>query len=346
MRIAIYGATGAVGSTLLVHLFKGVSLRPGTELILVGRDAPSHSSRLLATQTDLLDAFDAGIIQISVCLSFAELPPVDLFVMCAGETIGERYPNRHDLAETNAPIFLDTAAALFERSPDCLVLIVSNPVELGVMLFTRFFSKECIFGMGAQQDSLRFARAVANHLELPRSSVRATVVGEHGPGMIPLWSSVHLVDVQGAELDALDAMRSELHRADAHEPLEGTPSSPQGMLSDQEVKSTYQRLSATAPELRVKLEPLLTTRILHSTPNATANATMECIQALIEADDRTIHGQVVLSGEFEGIHGVFGVPIRLRREGWSLAPYARLSDDERAAVARESARLSEQYSGY
>jgi malate dehydrogenase len=50
-----------------------------------------------------------------------------------------------------------------------------------------------VIGMGAQQDSLRFARAIATDLDISRRQVRASVFGEHGLHMVPLWQSVELL---------------------------------------------------------------------------------------------------------------------------------------------------------
>jgi len=73
-----------------------------------------------------------------------------------------------------------------------LFIVVSNPVELAVKILSSAIDRERVIGMGAQQDSLRFARAIAVDLEISPHDVRASVLGEHGLGMIPLWRSVEL----------------------------------------------------------------------------------------------------------------------------------------------------------
>jgi len=55
-----------------------------------------------------------------------------------------------------------------------------------------------------------------------------------------------------------------------------------------------------------------------STPNATANATLQLIVAALTADKRRVHGQVKLAGKALGIDGVCGFPIMIGREGWRL----------------------------
>ena len=346
MKIAVFGATGAVGSTLLVHMLKGSTLRAGDEIVLVGRGTRSSEAHLLAIQSDLMDAFDTGVLTITLCEVMNHLPPVDVFVMCAGETINKRYPTRQDLGPANSFVFQDTASVLSRRAPNCIVIIVSNPVELAVMIFARYLPRKQVVGMGAQQDSQRFARAVAAHLQLPRASVRASVVGEHGPGMIPLWTSVHLVDADVGLLIQLSEIRSKFESSDLAQALSESDLVASDSLPDEEVSAAYQTLASVSPVIRVKIEPLLTRRLLHSTPNATANATMDCIQALLESDDRRIHGQVLLDGEFERIHGVFGAPLALRRSGWAVNTLEPLSAAERSCIRDVSVRLNNCYSEF
>jgi malate dehydrogenase len=343
MRIAIFGATGSVGSALLVHLMKGTCLHPGDEVILVGRGDPDNTARLLAIQTDLMDAFDAGIVGISVCAAMEDLTSVDVFVMAAGQTLSASITRREDLAEANLSLFKNTASSLARTSPNCIVLIVSNPVELAVNVFANRMDRTRVFGMGAQQDSIRFARAIATHLHLPRGYVRASVIGEHGPGMLPLWSSVRLTHTDLRDEAELAKLRSHFDVAEADQLPATIKNAVSEQLSPELVQKTYQWLAISSPEVRIKIEPLLTRRLLHSTPNATANATMECLQALIDADDRKVHGQVFLRGEFGNIQGVFGVPLALRSDGWRLNSYDDLSDEEQARALKISQKINRDY---
>ena len=79
--------------------------------------------------------------------------------------------------------------------------------------------------------------------------------------------------------------------------------------------------------LKILFEPLLTVKLLQSTPNATANATLDCIVALRHGDDRRMHGQVLLEGEFYDINGVIGVPLSLRRSEWRVGTYLPLTPE-------------------
>ncbi len=85
------------------------------------------------------------------------------------------------------------------------------------------------------------------------------------------------------------------------------------------------------------VEPLITATRLKSTPNATANATLAFVEALLKADERKLHAQVLLDGEFCDIRGVCGAPILLTANGWRVASHEPLTLHEqhrlRAAAA-------------
>ena len=83
------------------------------------------------------------------------------------------------------------ANAALQRQKEVFI-VVSNPVELAVQVLSQKTDRHRVIGMGAQQDSLRFARAVANDVGISRYYVRASVLGEHGLSMLPLWESVEL----------------------------------------------------------------------------------------------------------------------------------------------------------
>lgn len=328
MRIAIYGATGSVGRTLLVHMLKGTDLLPGDEIILVGREDSSNFHKLLAMKTDLLDAFDAGLVTLSVCSTLHDLHDVDVFVMAAGATFSERRTRRSDLAEDNRPLFHDVAKDLSKHCPGAFCLIISNPVELAVGIFCRYFERQLVVGIGAQQDSLRFARAVAASIGLPRQAIRASVLGEHGPGMVPLWSSIILVDGDPDSIASLEELKLSSSQDDRPELLKDLQNQLMLLILEERFPEAQRMLDGAQPDLRILVEPFLTVKILGSTPNATANATLDCIAAIRCGDSRTVHGQVLVEGEFYELNGIFGAPLALRRTGWTIGTHLPLTSSE------------------
>jgi len=80
------------------------------------------------------------------------------------------------------------------------------------------------------------------------------------------------------------------------------------------------------------VEPFITQSQIHSTPNATANATLEILSAAVVADGRRVHGQVQLSGQFHDIHGVCGIPLEVRLNGWQVSSQSQPTSAEIAEL--------------
>ena len=311
--------------------------------MLVGRGNPSSTSRLSAIKADVLDAFEGGVIAIEVCTCLEELDAVDVFIMAAGATINRHVKKRSELAGRNIALFHDVALRLSRRCPRTFVLVISNPIELAVSVFARYFDRRRVLGMGAQQDSLRFARAIAAHLTLPRASVRASVLGEHGEGMVPLWSSVVVVDAQQDVFARLEALSRQYATDGSWASDNLIHSHLERMIDTAQAEKAYLLLQTVPPDVRILLEPLVTARILCSTPNATANATLDCVAALRHADDRMVHGQVLLKGEFYGMHGVLGVPLGLRHFESHVASHEPLTRDEVSRLALANEKINDLY---
>jgi malate dehydrogenase len=67
VSVSIIGASGAVGTTLAIHILRSELLGPHDRLQLVGRGmAAASTAKLLATRIDLLDAFDDECVEIEV----------------------------------------------------------------------------------------------------------------------------------------------------------------------------------------------------------------------------------------------------------------------------------------
>jgi malate dehydrogenase len=73
-------------------------------------------------------------------------------------------------------------------------------------------------------------------------------------------------------------------------------------------------------------------RTLHSTPNATANTTLSFLAALVAKNQQPLPAQVLLSGDFCGIHGVCGVPVNVDRNGWRIHEIELLTGEERLKI--------------
>jgi malate dehydrogenase len=345
ISIAILGASGAVGTALAPNLLRSGLLEPQDRLQLVGHGNPKSEARLLATRIDLLDAFDDTRIEVELVPQIADLD-ASIVVIASGVSVSEQSPTRRDLGEQNLEVFQEIAEQCATHVPDSLFIVVSNPVELGVQVLFEKLDRKRVVGMGAQQDSLRFARAIAGDLGISRQQVRATVVGEHGMAMVPIWSSAEVTRPHRVAEAALEALREKSEKVDLRERVRALQRSVVGLLEQEEIAEAYETARRALPDARIFVEPFITAHCMHSTPNATANATLQMIAAALADDHRRIHGQVVLQGEYLGIHGVFGIPIALDRRGWTQRPMDVLSISPlEKAMIEDSARSIQSFLG-
>lgn len=285
VRIAILGASGAVGSSLAVHILRSGLLEPRDCLMLVGHGAHSIERRLMPVRVDLLDAFDDERVQISILPDIDEFE-ADIVVVAAGETKSSENATRRDLAVVNLPIFRQIAQECAARLPQALFIVVSNPVELAVQVLTEVVDRQRVIGMGSQQDLLRFARAVATDLDVSRRHVRASVFGEHGLHMVPLWQTVELLinsPRHQATLARLSAKAMEIPLMTRVTDLMGEV---EQRLAAGRLADAYDVTCRALPDARIVVQPTITTQSMHSTPNATANATLQLIIAALTADKR------------------------------------------------------------
>ena len=338
ISIAILGASGSVGTALAAHLLRSGLLEPQDRLQLVGHGSPNSEARLLATRIDLLDAFDDGRVEVEVVPQIADLD-ADIVVIASGVGISPKCTNRRDMGAMNLDLFQRIAGECAAQVPDSLFVVVSNPVELAVQILCEKLDRKRVVGMGAQQDSLRFARAIAKDLDISRHQVRATVVGEHGLGMVPIWSSVELTTSQKEADAALEGLRKKSEEIDLRERVASLQKSVVALLAEEKIVEAYEATRRALPDARIFIEPFITTHCMRSTPNATANATLRVIAAALADDHRRIHGQVMLDGECFDIHGPFGIPIALDRRGWVQRPMDILSISAvEKAMIEDSAR--------
>jgi L-lactate dehydrogenase len=100
--------------------------------------------------------------------------------------------SRLDLINRNVELFLSIlgqvkAAGLREG----IILVVSNPVDVLTYLATQQLGLPAsrVIGLGTQLDSARFRGLIAAALGRPATQVTATILGEHGDSMVPIWSA-------------------------------------------------------------------------------------------------------------------------------------------------------------
>ncbi|RZU39116.1 lactate/malate family dehydrogenase [Edaphobacter modestus] len=337
--ISIIGASGSVGSTLAAQILRSKLLGRGDRLQLVAHGVSSSSSKLLATRIDLMDAFDDDSVDIELVANIQDTEG-DIVVMCAGAGLGGNLKDRRDLGKFNLPVFEEIAKLCAEVVPSSTFIIVSNPVELAVEIFAEKLGRERVIGMGAEQDSLRFARAIAHDLGLSRHEVFASVLGEHGQAMVPLWSSVKVETNDPTIVNSLAALIERSKEVPLAQRAAKLKSVVFELLQGEQIEEAYEVTRRALPDARIFAQPLITGHAIHSTPNATANATLRFLSATLGTDARPLHGQVVLVGELASIRGVCGVPLTVKRDGWELGTLSISSEEQLSQIRLSAASIA------
>jgi malate dehydrogenase len=340
-RIAILGASGSVGSALAAQILRAELLDPGDQLLLAGHGVTATEGKLLSMRADLMDAFDDERVSIEVAPDLGEVE-ADIVIVATGITSNSPRQARRDLGVINRAIFERIADQVVARLPRTLFIVVSNPVELAVRVLSLAGDRRLVIGMGAQQDSLRFARAIAADLGISRHDVRASVMGEHGDAMLPMWGSVELMTDDLRAGDCLAKLRAQSAESTLQTRVSALRSEVKRFLSQGRVSEAYAFAQHALPDARIFVEPFITVNGLHSTPQATANATLKCITAALANDRRRIHGQVDLRGEALGLTGVCGIPISIGKSGWTAEPLDWLQPLDIKALER-SVKLIEAF---
>ncbi len=166
MDVAILGASGDCGRAIAGQLIAARLLLTTERLQLVGRRGGASASVLHGLVSDLTDAYAEHVPYLDVALNPEEIV-ADLWVVSAGGTIPPnisqaRTASRSDLAAVNARVFRSYAEALARYGQGTeIVIVVSNPVELGVAYFAEAIGRDRVIGIGAYSDTLRFRREIA-----------------------------------------------------------------------------------------------------------------------------------------------------------------------------------------
>ncbi|XP_020112494.1 L-lactate dehydrogenase B-like [Ananas comosus] len=148
-------------------------------------------------QGEMLDLQHAAAflprVRIMSGTDYAVTAGSDLAIVTAGarQLPGE---TRLDLLHRNVALFRTVVPPLAQHSPDALLLVVSNPVDVLTYVAWKLsgFPPNRVIGSGTNLDSSRFRSLLADHLEVNAQDVQAYMVGEHGDSSVALWSSISI----------------------------------------------------------------------------------------------------------------------------------------------------------
>ena len=170
----------------------------------------------------------------------------------------------------------------------------------------------------------------------------ARVGGQHGDHLVPLWSSVvvhgHPAD---AAREAVERLRGGRSLAALPGEVVALRTRLTGRIALGEVDEAFEELSQAPPDLRAAVKPFLVHCTAgHTTEIHTAYAVAELVAHLLAGDPITTCLQVVVEGDYAGLHGVGAIPVVLERSGWRADPTVRVSDDEQRALHDAFAAVS------
>ncbi len=141
---------------------------------------------------------------------YADSAGSDVFVITAGIP---RKPgmSRDDLISTNAKIVTSVTKSILEHTPDPIIIVVSNPLD--VMTYAAHkasgLSKNKVFGMAGVLDTARYRAFIASEIDVSPKDIQALLLGGHGDTMVPLprYTTVSGMPVTDLiKMDRLDAI--------------------------------------------------------------------------------------------------------------------------------------------
>jgi L-lactate dehydrogenase len=181
MKLSIIGA-GHVGTTLAFTVSMRGFVR---ELVLVGRDRDRMEGEALDLSHG--EAFFPAPAKIRA----GEIPDTagsDILVFCASTAF--RGETRLSLGPSNTRLLESLLPPLLDASPDALVLMVSNPVDVLTWQALRITGLPAsrVFGTGTMLDSMRFRHLLSQEIGIHPDDLRAYILGEHGDSQFPAMS--------------------------------------------------------------------------------------------------------------------------------------------------------------
>ena len=182
MKVTIVGA-GNVGATCAdVLAYKEVS----NEIVLVDiKEGLSEGKSLDIFQKSPINLYDTKTIGSTN--NYKLTKNSDVVVITSGLP---RKPgmSRDDLIDTNSKIVKSVTENIIKYSPNCILIIVSNPLD--VMTYqahiTSKFPRERIMGMAGILDTARYRAFISDELNVSTKDIQALLMGGHGDTMVPL----------------------------------------------------------------------------------------------------------------------------------------------------------------
>ncbi len=298
MKITVVGAGGNVGATVSLTIAQRDF---ASEVVLVDLERkendktfyPSKGRGLDQWQTAPIHGFDT---RLKGTTDYADTKNSDICVITAGIP---RRPgmSRDDLLSINAKIVESVTKELIKYSPDTIIIVVSNPLDLMTHVAWKAsgLPKEKVMGMAGILDTARYRAFLAEALDVSPKDIQAVILGGHGDTMVPLPRYTTVAGI------------------------------PVTQLID---KATLDAIIERAKVGGGELVGLMGTSAWYA-PGAAA---AQMVEAIALNQNRIFPCAVQLSGEY-GISDLFvGVPVKLGKGGIKQIIEIELNADEKAML--------------
>jgi len=181
-KIALIGG-GQIGQILAMI----VSQKELGDIVIL--DIPAYENPVKGKALDLMEMaphgdYDANIIGTS---NYKDIEGADVVIVTAGKP-REAGMTREDLLAVNLKIITDVANGVKQYAPKAFCIILTNPLDAMVYAFYKLtgFPRHQVVGMAGALDTARWRAFIAMELGVSVADVAGTVLGGHGPDMVPL----------------------------------------------------------------------------------------------------------------------------------------------------------------
>jgi malate dehydrogenase len=296
-KISVIGA-GFVGSTC-AHWAASKELG---DVVLIDINGDAAKGKALDLfEASPVEGFDSNVVGGS---DYSLTKDSDVVVITAGLP---RKPgmSRDDLLATNAKIVKECAQNVAKFSPNCVLIVVSNPLDAmcHVAMDATGFPRERVLGMAGVLDSARFRSFIAMECNVSVEDVQAFVFGGHGDTMVPM---PRYVSVGGVPLTQ--------------------------MLPKDRIDAIVDRTRKGGAEI----VELLKTGSAYYAPAASA---VQMVEAIVRDKKRILPCAVNLKGEY-GVTGLFvGVLAKLGAKGLEGVPTLEMNAEEKDMFGKSAAAV-------
>lgn len=209
MKVTVVGA-GNVGATCADVL---AQMDIVNEIVLLDiKEGFAEGKSLDAWQTSPIHLFDSRITGSTN--DYSKTANSEVVVITSGLP---RKPgmSRDDLISTNANIVKSVTENIIKHSPNTIIIVVSNPLD--VMTYCSYLTAKIdssrVMGMAGILDTARYKAFLATELNISPKDIQAVLMGGHGDTMVPLPRYTTVAGIPVTELIAKDKLDAIIQRA-------------------------------------------------------------------------------------------------------------------------------------